>query len=379
MSRIDSDSDSYESEEDTEQSQETSSEIKRKRIRYNVQIARQTIRKLFIDNISPSNILWNKSLDSYEWMPRVEGSDVNSYGNMKVKFKDNSEYNISMLVAADGIYSPVRKILEPANSAHQLQYLGLMVILGISSVSSKALSELVGCSGDKYRQMQWVDGKSRIFSMPYNSNKTMWQFSYPLSEEDANILSTSRLTSDGRGLTVEDQGKILLDAALQQCKGWCPAVQKLVTETDCSLISGHPVYDRDPITPEALQEWKEMFQSSVNNKKRKLDEQFVNQDKFIPMTFIGDAVHPMSPFKGQGANQALLDAFSLTKAILNSEFCGEGRRPVAEAILDYERQMCTRSKEKVLKSREAAKSLHSPAALVEADMTRASAATQVAE
>ena len=71
-----------------------------------------------------------------------------------------------------------------------------------------------------------------------------------------------------------------------------------------------------------------------------------------PYILIGDAVHPMSPFKGQGANQALADGPALTDWLLKSK--------LASALLGFEREMHSRSRPKVLASRVAANKLHSP-------------------
>ena len=79
-------------------------------------------------------------------------------------------------------------------------------------------------------------------------------------------------------------------------------------------------------------------------------------------------------YLGQGANQALLDAISLSKMIVSSDIVRKGRRPVHEALKAYEIEMSSRSREKVLKSRSAASYLHSPAALATGDITRAAAA-----
>jgi len=87
----------------------------------------------------------------------------------------------------------------------------------------------------------------------------------------------------------------------------------------------------------------------------------------------------MSPFKGQGANQALHDATALARSVAGSEFgrLGRGRRSLGEAFRAYETSMSERSITKVLKSREAATFLHSPAALNPMDVTRAAAAEMV--
>jgi 2-polyprenyl-6-methoxyphenol hydroxylase-like FAD-dependent oxidoreductase len=113
-------------------------------------------------------------------------------------------------------------------------------------------------------------------------------------------------------------------------------------------VSGYPVYDRELLKPELL-------------------------EKAGRVTLIGDAAHPMSPFKGQGANQALLDALALARGIK------KGCRPlshwrevgVRECVLtDFEAEMLERSAKKVRESAEAAEFLHSDIVLHESDEPR---------
>lgn len=90
------------------------------------------------------------------------------------------------------------------------------------------------------------------------------------------------------------------------------------------------------------------------------------------MTLIGDAAHPMSPFKGQGANQALLDALSLARTLYKKGTPVEGS--ATTTLREFEAEMLPRSAAKVKASAEAARFLHTDVAIYEGDMSRGDAA-----
>ena len=78
---------------------------------------------------------------------------------------------------------------------------------------------------------------------------------------------------------------------------------------------------------------------------------------------------PMSPFKGQGANQALLDALAFARILVRSN-----RSPSTASSLswlkEYEAEMLQRSAIKVKASAEAAEFLHSDVVLQKGNCTR---------
>lgn len=74
----------------------------------------------------------------------------------------------------------------------------------------------------------------------------------------------------------------------------------------------------------------------------------------------------MSPFKGQGANQAMLDALSLARAMY--------KNPESQFLDTYLDEMLTRSATKVKASAEAAEFLHTDVAIQKGNVTRGGAA-----
>ncbi|GGF28974.1 monooxygenase [Flavobacterium limi] len=302
------------------------SDIKTSSKRTNVHIARQSLRLALLEELGGNHqIKWGHQLVDFK-EGETEGVELNFHVNGKIK-----KAKADLVVGADGIRSSVRRLLIGEDTA-PLRYLGCIVILGICPLS--VLQDLNSPLLDSATVFQTANGNERIYIMPYASDSVMWQLSFPMSEKEAKTLSAKG-------------PQALKEEACRRIE-WHDPIPQILSSTEEIYISGYPVYDRELLQPKLL-------------------------EKSGPVTLIGDAAHPMSPFKGQGANQALLDALSLARSIF------KGCRPLSDwrktgirksALVEFESEMLERSAVKVRDSAEAAQFLHTEIVLHESDAPR---------
>ena len=301
--------------------------------RTNVHIARQSLRLSLLEQLGGNEkVQWGHQLVDFK--ETENGVDL----FFQVQGKSQIENaKAQLLVGADGIRSSVRDLLI-GEVASPLRYLDCIVILGICPLES--IKGVDRSLLDSATVFQTANGHERIYIMPYDANSVMWQLSFPMVEDDAKLLSAKG-------------PQALKEEAIKRCQ-WHDPIPQILAATKDALVSGYPVYDRALLTPELLADG-------------------VKEEKMGCVTLIGDAAHPMSPFKGQGANQALLDALALARGITKGcrALSGWPAKGLRESVLtEFEIDMLARSASKVKGSADAAQFLHSDVVLHEGDEPR---------
>eukprot|EP00941_MAST-03F_sp_MAST-3F-sp1_P004956 g4956.t1 len=282
----------------------------------NRHIPRQRLRQLLFESLLPDTVKWGHRIIGYT---ENIGKGVDIDIDVGCKGKNQKRIHVDILVGADGIFSKVREV-KLNDGRETLRYLGVMVILGIAKCDFPGYDQTV---------CQTLDGATRLYTMPFTRKSdsgeagcpdstdtsvaavgegtTMWQLSFPCSIEEAKKIASTPESLRGE--------------ALRRCREWHAPIPDLLENTNFRHVTGYPAFDRPLLATSKLR--------NVENEASHV-------------TLLGDAAHPMSPFKGQGANQALLDAVSLARHIYKSSISSNARKWNSEKLgseksMDFQR------------------------------------------
>jgi salicylate hydroxylase len=280
----------------------------------NLRVPRQRVRQILLNQLKHTKINWGKTL--VDLQPSKRKASV-----ARLFFeKQDEKVEADVVVAADGIRSTVVQKWLP--TAPPPQPVGVRLILGLTEGFEHPLLHERGF-------YTLAEGK-RLNVMPFSAPspfgddkdvplRYMWQISFQ-SEE-----TKSQAT-----------GKELLQEALDLTQNWHEPVQSMIRSTPTASIWGTQLYDRDPSVLENLL----------------LEKQ---HSRCPQVVIAGDALHAMSPFKGQGASQCLADGITIAKWLTQAS-------PEA-AVKSCVQELVQRTAPIVQASREAAQYWHSKAAM----------------
>ena len=226
--------------------------------RGNIRIPRQRLQKIMTDRLaailqqehqepSRSRIYWGHALASIgelkeegkvqlQFTQTTKADTTTTTSNTNATQNDTIEVTKQMrsdpitmefdlVIAADGVYSSVVKALAPQCQPRPLK---VMIILGIAeNFHHPLLTE---------RGFYVIDGKHRLFTMPYQGDKyasnrrIMWQLSYRYGDNDG----------DSEGI-LEQQPRnpaFLRDMVLEKCSQWHETVPSMIRATPLETIWG---------------------------------------------------------------------------------------------------------------------------------------------
>jgi salicylate hydroxylase len=215
---------------------------------------------------------------------------------IEIQFADGPPAVADVLIAADGVASAVRAQML----GDQRRYLGLTAIAGEALVPPG--DPLV----DGGYFMTLGDDGTSVFG--YRQGSTV-HLSYTV-HVDAEARVAGRLPRDLLGLMIDGTAD------------WHAPVPAIANAIDPKTVVVRGYYDREPAT-------------------RIRDGR---------VWLIGDAAHPMSPFRGEGANMAMLDALKLAELL-----AGGGDEAAAAKV---EADIVKRGRRAVLQSHRAAAQFH---------------------
>lgn len=225
------------------------------------EVDRTALRQILLNSLTPGVVLWGHKLRSVE---------SRSDGAYDVNFENGITGTFDLVVGADGTWSKVRPLVSDAKPI----YCGVTFLdLSIDNVD------------ELYPQISELVGRGKMFAL--GNNKGL------LCQRNGNahirVYAAIRVAEDwiARGNLDLSTPEIARASVRSLFTGWAPNLLELIDKSN-DLIVPRLIYAL-PVG----HSWKNR----------------------PGITLLGDAAHVMSPFSGEGANLAMLDAADLAVAL----------------------------------------------------------------
>lgn len=220
------------------------------------EIDRTTLRRILLNAIPPELVKWDHNLVS-------ASPHSNHVGAHTLKFSNGSEVICDLLVGADGAWSKVRSLVSSAKPT----------FTGITGVEISLTPETVAAHPEIADRV----GKGHLFALQDNK-ALIAQFN------TGGRIRTYALFKGPADFVLPNEPSAGKELLLSHYEGWAPWLRDLIISADPLAMYTRPLY----ILP--------------------TDHYWEN----VPgVTLLGDAAHLMTPFAGEGANQAMQDATDL--------------------------------------------------------------------
>lgn len=247
------------------------------------EVDRTQLRALLLNALDPGRVAWGHQLDR---------ADRLSDGRYALVFANGSRRTTDLLIGADGAWSRVRRLLSGASPEYAgISYVELRVTDAPSTVPASAA----------------LVGTGSVFALSDNKNLGGH------GGRDLHLGAMLRTAEDWietRGVDWSDPVAARA-ALLSEFADWTPALTDLIRHCDDEIVA------------------RRIYALPIGH----------SWSRTPGVTLVGDAAHLMSPFAGEGANAAMLDARELAVALIEHGADVEG------ALDQYETAMFPRSVE----------------------------------
>ncbi|OAT67009.1 hypothetical protein AWB85_15470 [Mycobacteroides immunogenum] len=217
-------------------------------------VHRADLHRLMVGHVPSSRFRMNHRLESI--------SERDKY--VELRFSNGVATRAGLVIGADGIHSRIRRMF----STDKKRYCGSVIFRSVSPAAS-----LVTLPNDRLRTWTSGGGSRSTILMPVRAGRQVSiDATLGVDEPPAQLWSA----------------QANVEALARQFDDFDPVVPRVI-RSSINKVFMHPVYDRDPIR--------------VWTSPR--------------IALVGDAAHPMTPFGGHGANQAVQDGAVLADQIFS--------------------------------------------------------------